>query len=157
MDCRAALTLESGVKPGSWKTWRLLLAQIPKTSLIMNIDNSSFPWRVTGDSTRKRPPSWSPSQPRSVIRRLLDSVSSEETKHISNSAKPRKPFHARGSVAETIPPSHIPWLYEDARNTANHWNYCPKPLKWSKQMQSRFPSIPGARVDPSKVIAFLRI
>ena len=133
------------------------MAQTWKTNLIMNLDTSGFPWRVVGGATRKRPPSWSPSQSRSVIRRLLDSVSSEETKHIGNSAKPRKPFHARASVAETIPPSHISRFYEDARGTANHWNYCPKPLIWSKQMQSRFPLIPGARVDPSKVIAFSRM
>ena len=37
------------------------------------------------------------------------------------------------------------------------WNYGPKPIYWGKQAQSRFPPLPGAVVEPTRVLEFLRI
>ena len=52
---------------------------------------------------------------------------------------------------------YVPAFYDGARGTPNHWNYGPKPVYWGEKVYKRFPPVPGAVVDPQRIVEFLSL
>ena len=51
---------------------------------------------------------------------------------------------------------HIPSFFEGAHGTAAHWNEDPMTMIWGRKTRGFFPPVPGAVVDPHRLMAFFR-